>query len=657
MLGWMLALLAIGLGTRAQAAPAAPADEPGWVGRGAYEEPGRVRRGAYEEPGRVGRGAYEEPGRVGRVVHVSGKAWFFDDEQQRWSEAQRNRAITEGDRFHTERQGRLQLAVGSTEFRLDGDSEVAFERLDDERVRLQVQRGSVAVRVRNREVVREIELRTRHGRFWPERVGHYRVDRDDARTTLTAWRGALAVDSGDQRLVLDAGRSVELLREGRESTVVSWGGVTQDSFSDWVARDEVRDDRADSERYVSPEMTGADELDRHGRWERHPDYGMVWIPFRVGFDWVPYRHGRWTWHVRWGWTWMDDAPWGFATSHYGRWAWWGNRWCWVPGSYVARPAFAPALVAWIGGPPGVSVRIGVGPSVSWVPLAPRDVYVPPFRHPPRYAERVNRPHRWPGAPSQVPAGPVVYGNQGVPQAVTVVPGRVLERREPVAPAVIREPWRAGDDGRRGHGHDGPPGWRDDHRPHAGHRGDDRDGRDGRDGRDDRRGRDDPRRLQGDPPVVHVPGGAVPVYPPRDDRPRSPGLRAADPGVVSMPAQTEIRQGPPARIGSGLPVGIGAAVPAAPVPAPVAAPVPAPVAAPAVVSRPAAPLVPLVPLVPMAPATPAVSPGPKMPVRPMEPPKVARPEPPKDSVREPSRDAPRLRAEPSRDGARERSERL
>ena len=29
--------------------------------------------------------------------------------------------------------------------------------------------------------------------------------------------------------------------------------------------------------------------------------------------------GRWVWTEPWGWTWVDDQPWGFAPSHYGRW--------------------------------------------------------------------------------------------------------------------------------------------------------------------------------------------------------------------------------------------------------------------------------------------------------------------------------------------------
>jgi len=221
---------------------------------------------------------------------------------------------------------------------------------------------------------------------------------------------------------------------------VQWSAPVNDAFSDWVARDERRDDQAAVQPYVSPEMTGAEDLDRYGRWERHPEYGMVWYPLQVDVGWAPYRNGRWTWSVTWGWTWIDDAPWGFAPFHYGRWVHWGGRWCWSPGAYVARPVYAPALVAWIGGPnASMSISIGgyAGPAVGWVPLAPRDAYVPPYRYAPRYYERVNQPHRN-YHPPQVPTGPVMYGNRGVPDAVTVVPADVLRQHQPVAHVVIRD---------------------------------------------------------------------------------------------------------------------------------------------------------------------------------------------------------------------------
>jgi hypothetical protein len=210
-----------------------------------------------------------------------------------------------------------------------------------------------------------------------------------------------------------------------------------------------RDERRAQAGHVSPEMTGAEDLDRWGHWDRHPDYGAIWYPSTVAVGWAPYRYGRWVWVRPWGWTWVDDARWGFAPFHYGRWVYWRNRWCWAPGTYVHRPVYAPAMVAWVGGPHfSVSVNVG-GPTVGWVPLAPREVYVPYYRVSPVYIDRVNVNPRFttPGQhppparhhPQTIPTGPIAYTNQGVPGAVTVVPRDVLVRREPVARAVVQVP--------------------------------------------------------------------------------------------------------------------------------------------------------------------------------------------------------------------------
>lgn len=95
---------------------------------------------------------------------------------------------------------------------------------------------------------------------------------------------------------------------------------------------------------------------------------------------------------------MDDAPWGFAPCHYGRWTYIGSRWGWVPGPLVVlggrrvavvRPVYAPALVAFIGGGSwGVGLAVG-GPAVGWVPLGPREVYVPGYRVSQNYFRTVN----------------------------------------------------------------------------------------------------------------------------------------------------------------------------------------------------------------------------------------------------------------------------
>lgn len=385
----------------------------------------------------------DPPGRVGRVADVQGSVSMFDHEQGAWSEAERNRPLTSGDRLSTGPKGRAELRIGSTVLRLAGATELEVVRLDDERMSFELHTGSLAVRVRSREAAADIDLLTREVRLRPERAGHYRIDRVDDSTQAGVLRGTLRIDEPDG-FIIESGQRAELWREGRQQRNLrfAWSGLPNDAFGDWVAREDSRDERSASSRYVSPEMTGAEDLDRNGRWERHAEYGAIWYPIEVRADWAPYRHGRWAWVRPWGWTWLDEAPWGFAPFHYGRWLSVSGRWGWWPGEYVARPVYAPALVAWIGGPHvGVSINIG-GPHVGWVPLAPREWYTPYYRHTPVYVERIN-PHppgdrgpHWQRPPQQVPTGPVMYGNQGVPGAVTVVPRDVLMRRQPVSRAVV-----------------------------------------------------------------------------------------------------------------------------------------------------------------------------------------------------------------------------
>lgn len=390
----------------------------------------------------------DPPGRVGRVADLNGSVSWFDAEQGQWTEAERNRPLTGGDRISTAIDGRAELRVGSTVLRLSNSSELEVLRLDDDKLVFQLHAGSVAVRVRSREAASEIELLTLEARLLPQRAGHYRVDRIDDSTLAGAWRGELQI--ADTPWLVASGQRIELTRENRGQNLRQQPSrLTDDGFAAWVLAEDRRDhERTASSRYVSPEMTGAEDLDRHGRWDQHPEYGAVWYPVAVRPDWAPYRYGRWAWVRPWGWTWVDDARWGFAPFHYGRWVYWRNNWGWAPGAYVARPVFAPALVAWVGGGPhwGVSVHIG-GPAVGWVPLAPREAYLPHYRHSPVYVDRVNpgpRQH-WRDHPHHRPPGsghdrhdnrPWAYGNQAVPGAVTVVPGEVLLRRQPVARAVI-----------------------------------------------------------------------------------------------------------------------------------------------------------------------------------------------------------------------------
>ena len=331
----------------------------------------------------------DPPGRVGSLSLVAGPVELVDLDTGSRESAALNWPITGGWRLQTGQQGRAEVRIGSTALRLDDDTTVDFARLDDHYMQIAVLRGSVALRVRNRELLDEIEVLTQRERIVFDEVGRYRIDVDQVpgHTAVTAFAGRARIASGNNSFVVAVGQRGEI--SAPPLVRFQLVAATADRFDDWVAARDARDDSVRSASYVSREATGVELLDDYGDWRSVDDYGAVWFPRTVPVGWVPYRHGRWAWVDPWGWTWVDEAPWGFAPFHYGRWVVVGGVWGWVPGVIVPRPIYAPALVAWYG-TPGISVTIG-GP-IGWFPLAPREVYVPAFRHSPRFLRVVNVQH-------------------------------------------------------------------------------------------------------------------------------------------------------------------------------------------------------------------------------------------------------------------------
>ncbi len=370
----------------------------------------------------------DPPARVGRLALVENAVDFYVDRDDAGHPASINWPVSSGARLVSERRGRAEVWVGSTAFRLGGNSQLAFPVLDDAEVALQLTRGTLAVSIFDREQSRDISVQTPEGRIRFMTPGRYRID----------------VAADHSRLTVQAGAAVfnETQLGGGESGVL-YGGerlrvapdYDRDAFDDWVAERENAALASQARRHVSPAMTGYQDLDAYGSWQTQGEYGAVWYPAGVAADWAPYRFGRWAWVAPWGWTWIDQAPWGFAPFHYGRWVRVHERWGWVPGSYVARPVYAPALVAWIGNPGwSVSFSFGAAPAVGWFPLAPREVYVPGFRASADYAHRVNHAHIRDLAlvdRALHDGPPRAYAYRELPQAVTVVPSSHLREGRPI----------------------------------------------------------------------------------------------------------------------------------------------------------------------------------------------------------------------------------
>lgn len=373
----------------------------------------------------------EPPGRVGKISLLAGTVTLGDVRSGDTEAATLNWPITTGHRLATERGSRAEVRIGSTTVRLDAETVVDFARVDDELIQLFVQRGTIALRVRNRELLREIDVLTPRERLVFDDVGRYRIDVDRVSgvTAVTAFVGAARIASGRNSFTVATGQRGELVSAptyGFQLVVAA-----RDLFDDWVLARDQREDDLRSAQYVSRETTGIEALDEYGTWRTVPQYGTVWFPAAVPVGWAPYRYGRWAYIAPWGWTWIDAAPWGFAPFHYGRWALVGGVWCWVPGAIVPRPWYAPALVAWYGAP-GVSVSVSVGSPVGWFPLGPGEIYLPPYAYSPRYVRLINVQHVTNIHQITVIQPPPRYVHQD-PRRATWAPSDAIVRQRPIQP--------------------------------------------------------------------------------------------------------------------------------------------------------------------------------------------------------------------------------
>jgi len=374
--------------------------------------------------------AQDPPARVARVSVVEGQVTVQEADGDEAGGNLVNWPVTSGTRITAAPGSRTEFRVGSTAVRLDGDSSMEVLDLDDNVLRLRLDYGTASVRVRNPEHVGGFELSTPQARVTLTEPGALRVDTERAPDTsvVTMLAGTGRVDGAGTSMSLRAGKRLEVRGDD-----LFTGVAQRTQFDDWVQARDRRDDNSQSLRYVTADMTGYEELDQHGSWREDPDYGPLWAPRGVASDWAPYRDGRWTWLEPWGWTWVDDAPWGYAPSHYGRWVFVQSRWFWAPGRTVVRPVWAPALVGWVGGS-GWNVTFRdhrAGPGVGWYPLTPRDRYVPHYRVSVEHERRLEWQHngkvRWKEDPRR----------DGRRDGVTVLPREYFERRSIVN--VGREP--------------------------------------------------------------------------------------------------------------------------------------------------------------------------------------------------------------------------
>lgn len=394
----------------------------------------------------------DPPGRVARLQYMSGSVSVQPHGTDDWVEATLNRPLTNQDNIWTDKDSRAELNVGTGILRMNAMSSLTLTNVGDNTVQVQLHQGTLNVRVRHLWDGEIYEIDTPNFAFTIQKSGEYRFDVDPDRdaSVVTVWKGE-GDATGDGPAVRVKSKEQARFSGGTSLAHSIERAPGLDGFDDWCR---VRDERLDhsySARYVPRDTIGYEDLDDYGHWRVIDPYGPVWVP-AVAPGWAPYSYGHWVWIDPWGWTWVDDAPWGFAPFHYGRWVYYQSYWGWVPGPYYVRPYYAPALVAWFGGPGwGVSFGFGFGGGVGWCPLGWREPFFPWYGVSRGYFRNVNitntrivnitnitnnyfnnrgrgnfNPH-------------VTYANLRAPNGAMAVPRDTLINSRPVHSAAVRVP--------------------------------------------------------------------------------------------------------------------------------------------------------------------------------------------------------------------------
>ena len=261
-----------------------------------------------------------------------------------------NTPLGEGDQLYAGSKANLEIQIGRARFVRGGeDTQLGISNLDPDFLQLRiVERPRVARPAHRRRPARRSSSTRRRPRSRSMNAGYYRIEVSDQNTELH--------EPARRPGVRDPGQRRARPRSRRASSVVVSGDEPAAARDLRGARArrlgplELHADRPAAATRVSSALRAVractasttSTTTATGAWCRPTARSgcRAWPP-----GWAPYSTGAWVRTSYYGWTWVDAAPWGWAPFHYGRWVQVGGYWGWAPGPLVARPYYAPALVA------------------------------------------------------------------------------------------------------------------------------------------------------------------------------------------------------------------------------------------------------------------------------------------------------------------------
>src|SRR5438094_3987031 len=240
-----------------------------------------------------------------RLSFTDGEVSFWRPGAEDWAPAKVNTPLAAGDSLYTGDGANLELQVGPSAFvRAGAGTELGVESLESDLQQFKLPAGHAAVDVRRLPQGQALEVDTPNGAFTIHRPGYYRIDVDQDRTTFTTPRGGDATLVPANGEATDVGPDQQAVLEGSDTPQLATNAAPDpDEWDRWnLDRSGHEGGPSPSARYVPPEVTGAEDLDRNGDWRETPRYGHVWLPHDVPPDRAPYPTGRWIFDPNDGWT-------------------------------------------------------------------------------------------------------------------------------------------------------------------------------------------------------------------------------------------------------------------------------------------------------------------------------------------------------------------
>ena len=291
------------------------------------------------------------------------------DTGNEWVAASINMPLMPGDKIWVPDGGRAEIQfLGGTYLRADGNTEVDITNLrtggEDNIIQVGIPQGRAYVQYRRLPAGNSVfQIDTPLASAVAYGAGEFDVTSyENGYMEVSVLEGTVYVESSRGNTKVSQGT---LASVGTDNYAELSPLRPADDWLRWnLSRDSQFARARESSRYLPPALDSySRDFDEYGRWVHTPDYGYVWTPKVVVSGWAPYRSGRWIWAGS-DYVWVSYEPWGWAPYHYGRWS---HRaaigWFWVPPA-VNAVFWSPGFVAWIQTPT----------YVSWVPLAPREIY-------------------------------------------------------------------------------------------------------------------------------------------------------------------------------------------------------------------------------------------------------------------------------------------